>query len=273
MKLEITGVLKEVRWPAGCENFFIGKMQVIVDGQPAEYVKICGNAELDEIKPHLTYRWYGKWETNEEKIRKWGPQFNVETFTLAKPHGRTGVVKYLQQAPHIGEQTAIQLWNLFNSDAVRICREHPDIVAEKVPRLKPAQCEEIAKTLDELSALEDTSIDLIELLNGRGMPKATARAAVKKWGNKAVLVIQRDPFKLLRFRGIGFMKADAMYKELGLPPARLKRIVYCILHFLQSDSGDTWKSMESAKKYLGEKVGTEIEAYKAQQFGVGHRGG
>ncbi len=262
-KTEVTGVLVDIKFPASCaeSGFFFGTIQIIVDGQPAERVKICGNADTDELKLHLAYRWYGKWSDDE----KWGRQFKVETFTLAKPHGRTGVIKYLQQAPHIGEATAIQLWNLFNSDAVRIAREHPEIIQSKIPRLKIEQCKEAAATLAELSSLEDTSIDLIEFFNGRGFPKATARWCVKRWGNKAIRILERDPYKLMAARGGGFLRCDAIYTSLGLPPAKMKRQCYAVWYSMASDAeGHTWFSEAHARQYLKAKIaGVEVDFEKA----------
>ena len=262
-KIEITGTLTDVRWPPGCENFFVGTIQVIKDGVPAERVKICGSAEPDELKQYLTYRWYGHYPPADPK---WGLQFKAETFTAAKPHGRTGIVKYLQQCEGIGEQTAIAIWNNFAGDAVKIAREHPEIIASKISRLKLETCQAMSKVLKDLSALEDVGIEMIDILNGRGFPKATARAAIKKWGNKALDIIRRDPFKLLAFRGIGFLRCDSMYLDMGLPPRSLKRAAHCITYFLSSDtSGNTWKQLEEARKYLSEKIGAGYETYSTEQ--------
>lgn len=260
-KTEIVGVLVDVKFPASCEGFFFGTIQIIVDGVPAERVKVCGNADPDELKLHLTYRWYGKWNDDE----KWGRQFKVETFTIAKPHGRTGVIKYLQQAPHIGEATAIQLWNAFNSDAVRIAREHPEIIQSKISRLRIEQCQEISATLAELAGLEDTSIELMDFLNGRGLPKATARACVKKWGNKALRILERDPYKLMAFRGAGWLRCDAIWMDRGLPPAAMKRQCYAIWYSLASDpNGHTWHNEQTAQQYLKAKIsGAEVDFEKA----------
>ena len=261
MKEEITGVLSEIRWPPNCETFFFGRITRIIDGQPAESVKICGTADQDELKPHLTYRWYGTWKDDP----KWGRQFKVDTFTPAKPHGRTGIVKYLQQAPHIGEATAIQFWNKWASDSVRIAREHPDIVAAEISRLNQSQCEEIAEKLKDLSHLEDTNIELIDLLSGRGFPKQTARLAVKRWGNKAKWVIERNPYKLQAFRGIGWLKCDSFWVDLGLPPNKMKRQYHCIWYSVASDrDGNTWLPDTTARQFLKTKIaGVEVDFEKA----------
>lgn len=269
-KIEITGTLLDVRWPPNCENFFVGTIQIIKDGQPAERVKICGTAEPDELKQYLTYRWYGHYPPADPR---WGLQFKAETFTPAKPHGRTGVVKYLQQCDGIGEQTAIAIWNNFASDSVKIAREHPEIIASKISRLKLETCQAMSKVLKDLSALEDVGIEMIDILNGRGFPKATARAAIKKWGNKALWVLQHDPFKLMSFRGCGYLRCDSMYLDLGLPPAKMKRQCYSIWYSLASDSnGHTWLPETTARQFLSAKIsGAEVDYDKA--LGLAKRAG
>lgn len=256
---EITAVLLSEKRPPNCENFFIAQFRVPDSGQIFTAV---GNCEEGELKSQLTYRLYGSFVTNE----KFGPQLKVATFTLSKPHGRSGVIKYLEtNCPHIGRATAEQLWNLFNADAVRVCREAPEVVASKVSRLNLGQCEEIAKSLKELAALEDTSIELIDLLTGRGFPKNTAREAVKRWGNKAPWIIQHDPFKLMAFRGCGFLRCDSLWTDLGLPPGKMKRQIYCAWYAIASDTeGHTWLPESKANEYLRAKIaGVELNLDKA----------
>ena len=267
--IEIIGTLIEERRPSGCGTFFLGKIRPIVDGEvdKTRVINIVGNAEEDDLKLHMTYRWYGEWKKHE----KYGDQFAFSTFGNHKPHGRTGVVKYLQECPHIGEQTAIQLWNLFNADAVRICRTTPELVAEKVPRLSLAKCEDIAKKLKEMSAVENLSIEAMDLFTGRGFPKKTAQYAIKTWGAKAIEIVTRDPFKLRRFRGIGFKKCDSMWQDLGLPLNKLKRQVYCILHAIESGTnGDVWYSADTIRQNLQNSMpaGVEVDFDRAVKLAV-----
>ncbi len=262
--MEITATLKEVRWPPNTETFFIAKLSPVnasdIDAFGKTFAAV-GNAAQDELTTHLTYRWFGSWAENE----RFGPQFKVQTWLPAKPHGKAGIVKYLTNAPHIGEATAIQLWNEFQGEAVRIAREHPDIIAAKVKRLTLDKAKEVAAYLDEQRALEDTSIDLIEALAGRGFPKGTAREAMRVWGARAPSVINSDPYKLMRFRGCGFGKCDKMYLDLGLPPARMKRQVCCAWHAIATErDGHVWMPISKAVEGLKEKIaGVELEPDKA----------
>lgn len=267
-QIEITGVLIDERRPPNCDNFVICTINPIVDGQVQRgtILKCVGNAEPGELKLHLAYRWFGV----EKNDPRFGKQIAFQTFTPAKPHGREGVVRYLQQCDGIGAATANAIWNAFGSDSVRICREHPEVVAGKIQRLKPDVCEAMAAKLDELSALEDTSIELIDLLHGRGFPKATAREAVRRWGNKAPWVIQHDAYKLMAFRGCGFLRCDSLWMDLGLPPAKLKRQVCCAWYSVASDTeGHSWFPDSKANEYLKAKIaGVELDLEKALALGA-----
>lgn len=253
-KVEVTAILLDERRPPNCDNFAICRCRLVIDGVeqkgPDSEFKAVGNAEEGELRQFLTYRWYGTWHNDP----KWGRQLKFETFTPAKPHGRAGVIRYLQQCDGIGEKTAVEIWNAFNADAVRMCREHPDIVADKIRRLNLSQCREISEQLKELQSLEDTNIELIDLLDGKYIPKSVAREAVKLFGNKAAELFRRNPYLLMRFRGVGFDKADNLYCELGLPPDRLKRQVYCFRRALDK-SDDTWVHETAAKSILNDRFG------------------
>src|SRR5262249_4144106 len=161
-------------------------------------------------------------------------------------------------APGVGQRTAELLWEKFQGDAVRILRESPDVAVAAVnashfgiDRAKAA-----AEHLIGEQAMEGCTIDLIDALAGRGFPKATARAAVAKWGNTAAAVIKRCPYKLMAFRGCGFLKTDAMYLDLGLDPKFILRQSLCAWHFVATESsGDTWQRVEAVERALGQRIG------------------
>jgi exodeoxyribonuclease V alpha subunit len=264
----IRKTVEEIRAIYVMEKYRNGNFAIAVFRDPSTNanVSVLGDMPEGELTPQIEYRLYGKRENNE----KFGPQFRLSTFVIAKPHSRTGVIRYLCKAGQgkgLGEATATALWNKFGADAVRILRESPEVaVAAAGARgfsLEKAQA--VAEQLTEWSSIEDCSIDLIELLNGRGFPRDLARKAVKAWGNRASEMIQRDPYKLMRFRGIGFLKTDAMYLDLGLPPTRLKRQAYAAAYAVASDSnGHIWHPVEHAVKGITAKIaGQDCEQEKA----------
>lgn len=242
------------------DDFYMG-IVTSIDGD--REIKIKGSGEPGELVSGLRYRFYGNWHKHPTH----GESFAVDAFAIAKPHDRQGVVLYLQQAPGIGQATAAALWDRFQSDAVRILREKPDVAVAAVNSryfgLEKAQ--KAARALQVFADLEDVSQDLLGLLTGYGFPRGTAKEALLTWSGKAPEVIRRNPYALMAFRGCGFLRCDAMYLNLGLPADRMKRQSLCIWHRLASDTeGHTWFPMEEAKKAVHSKVaGTKVNPDRA----------
>lgn len=231
------------------------------DGKPV-LIAIKGVSSPDEFQSSQSYRLYGKWSKYKNKrthIEEW--QFHFQTFVRCQPHGRAGTINYLKTADHVGQKTAEKLWEKFGGDAVRILRESPDVAVSAVNAkyFTLSKAEEAAKYLEQESSLEGCTIDLIDALHGRGFPKATARAAVAKWGNKAAEIIKRCPYYLMNFRGCGFLKTDAMYLDLGLPSGKLKRQALCTWHSIATESsGDVWYPIGFVEKALRSKISSAV---------------
>ena len=226
-----------------------------VNGIPHRF-SIVGDSEPDEFKSGLSYRLYGHWDRSNKKF---GPQFKYKTFTRCQPHGRQGIIRYLCECRHIGRVTAEKLWEKFGGDAVRILRESPDVAAVAIgPRFSDDAAREAAEDLERLKALEDVTIELTDLIDGRGFPKGMIREAIRMWGNRACEILRRDPFKAQAFRGIGFKKADAFYLDLGHDPAKLKRQAYCLAYEVLQQSnqaGHVWIPVQQVVQQLKATIG------------------
>ena len=138
-------------------------------------------------------------------------------------------------------------------------REDPGTVAEIVGnQFTKSKAERAAEYLKQQIALEGCTIDLIDLLGGRGFPKETAKRAVKEWGNWVPKLIRKSPYVLMRFRGCGFLGCDRMYQDLGGNPARLKRQALCAWYILAqatATSGNTWHPVAAHKEGLAKFIG------------------
>lgn len=267
IELTATVAFEKQRWPGATADTLI--LDATTDTGDDTAIK-C-QSDGDEPQLHLTYRFYGGWSgyTNKRTglVEK---QFHAKTFIRCQPHGRRGVISYLRNAPGIGMIIATRLYDKFESDAVRILREQPDVAAAAVERLTPSLAANASEWLTREAALEGCTIDLIDLLDGRGFPKAVSKQAVKQFGNRAADIIKANPYRLMQFRGCGFKRADALYLELGLPPARMKRQALCAWHAItQQSTGDTWHFVEVAKQGLkGAIAGADVNADKAIELAV-----
>lgn len=236
-------------------------------------ITIKGPADPDELRHRHSYRFYGKW--SKYTNRRTGDveeQFHFQTFVAVQPHNRDGVIAYLRHAGQgfgFGAARASALWDAFGSDAVRVLREEGslalDLLAQRKLALSASNYDKIARELWQQQALENCTIELTDLLAGRGLPKTTARRAIQEWGNLAAAVIRRDPYKLMRFRSCGFKRCDQLYLHLGLPAGRLKRQALSAWFSLASNSnGDTWYPLRAAQDGIRRTIaGAELQIDRA----------
>lgn len=264
--IEITATVARERHRFGeAEPFTVildGTATLNGDERPSRIVlkgKTEGSHEAGDEEPrqHFAYRFYGEFRHYENRYTgDTERQFHYQTFVRAEPHTKAGIVAYLDGAPNIGRVLAMRLWDKFGSNAVKILREQPEVAAAACERLSVDAAMEAAAWLDREKALEDCSIELVDLLEGRGFPKVVAKQAVKEFGNRAAAIIKANPYLMMRFRGCGFKRADALYLDLGHPPARLKRQALCAWHHVaRNGDGDTWQYRKSVDVGLAGAIG------------------
>lgn len=238
------------------------------DDEVGDEITLKGPTDGDHPQQHLTYRFYGTMSSYRGQ-----PQFRYTTFVHQAPHSRAGVIKYLTNAPHIGLTFARKLWDLYKGDAVRMLRTQPEACANAVDRLGVNAAKEAAEWLEREKALEDCTIELVDLLEGHGLPKSIVKNAIKEWGNLAATLIRKNPYILMQLRGAGFKRCDALYLELGHPPERLKRQALCAWYHLASNTeGDTWYYRTVVEVGLNGSIGgAKVRSDKAIE--LANRGG
>ena len=238
-----------------------------------EPITLKGPSEPGDLVPGLTYRFFGTWKTYIPRSRWLGDepesveQFCFVSYVPAAPHTKHGVLCYLEQAPGVGRATASLLWECFGSAAVERLRTDPTATCRELAfrHFPVAKAIRAAEWLAERCAYEDCSIDLLDLLKGRGFPKATFRAAVRTWGNRAAEFLRRSPYRLMRFRGCGFLRCDQMYLALGGNPGARKRQALAAQYVLASDSeGHTWQPVAVLEREVRRLVsGVDVDLPRA----------
>lgn len=199
----------------------------------------------DSLSTNQTYRFMGRWtEYFNKRLRAKETQFAFNSYILDQPASREAVVSYLIEAGRsrgIGHAMAGKLWDAWGADSIRRLRDDHESIREVFPSFDLAKAEQMSLWLRDRFATEQTSIEISDLMRGRGFPKTTIRHAVREWGNRAAEIISRNPFKLLQFRGCGFKRCDAMYLSLMHDPNKLRRQVFCLWYAMRSSGeGHTW---------------------------------
>lgn len=267
-KREISGRLMRIcqSWPKDDDITATVIAKFFADGET-----ITAKGELTEGQMHygLTYRLYGSWKTHN----RYGEQFVFDTFVEETPAEREAITLYLQTCDGIGPKTAKLIWDRYGEQSVEMVREQPDAVAAVIPRVSAQAMQNASAKLKNLQATERSKMDLLSLFEGKKLPKNLVDKCIAAWGSRAAEFIRTNPYLLMNFRGVGFLKTDALWLSLGRSRAKLKRQTLCIWHAIaKQSSGDTWFPVHVAKTALAQNVsGAAVRFEDAIKLGL--RGG
>lgn len=247
--------MEEIRATLISENYRWGNTVLLsCRGEDEDVITVKTEAEPGEMIVGLHYSLYGHWSNHY----KYGRQFLASSFIKVEPHERAGVIAHLRQAPWVGEAVACALWNGYQHAAIDWLRDVPERAAEEidVKGFTAERAKEAAAYLEGEKKLESATVGLMTIIAQKGFPKRTIKYAIEKWGCRAAEVVRQNPYQLMQFRGCGFLKADALYLELGGNPARLKRQTLCVLNGIRRDAcGSTWFDTTFITNQVYAKIG------------------
>ncbi len=177
-----------------------------------------------------TVRFRGLWTVHPQ----YGRQFKAEQVETIMPATLAGIEKYLGSGliKGIGPVTAKRIVRKFGLDTLRVIDEEPDRLLE-VLGVGPKRLALIKAAWEEQRHIKEVMV----FLQGHGVSTGLAVKIFKQYGNEAIHVLQTDPYRLAReVRGIGFITADKIARNLGIPEDAPERIVAAIAYLLGEEA-------------------------------------
>ena len=152
----------------------------------------------------------GEWLTDPRH----GQQFKADGMRMSKPDTLEGIEKYLASdlVKGIGKEYAKRLVTTFGRDVFDII-ENSSGKLLKVEGIGKQRKDNIKKAWDEQKNVRQ----IMAFLFSHGISTIRAFRIHKIYGDKAIELVQRDPYCLARdIRGIGFLIADQIAMKLGI---------------------------------------------------------
>lgn len=160
-----------------------------------------------------------------------GKQFKVEFYEKQLPATETAILKYLASGAvrGIGKVTAQRIVSQFGTDSFEVIEHNPQWLSE-IPGISPKKAEQISASFAAQFGMRNVMMFCREYFG-----PTTAVRIYKKWGNGAVERIKQNPYILCgEIYGVGFEKADAIAKDLGMKKNAPERIAmglkYVLMH-------------------------------------------
>ncbi len=144
----------------------------------------------------------------------YGPQFKAETMRVSQPDTIAGIQKFLGSGiiRGIGKEYAERLVKAFGRDVFDVI-EHSSGKLQNVEGIGPGRRANIKAAWEEQKGIRE----IMSFLFSHGVSTARAFRIYKTYSDRAIELIQRDPYCLARdIRGIGFRIADEIAQTLGI---------------------------------------------------------
>ncbi len=223
----ISGVLEKITYLNEENGFVVARLQ---EKGKKDLTTIVGN--LSGIHPGESLKLVGKWVQN----RRFGEQFQVETFEMMVPATVQGIRKYLSSGliKGIGPVMAGRIVDLFDLDTLEIIEMTPDRLSE-VEGVGPKRIAMITEAWKEQREVKDIMI----FLQGHGVSAAYSAKIYRQYGNQSIQRVRENPYRLSQdIHGIGFVTADRIAQHLGISPHSLIRARAGLIYVLKELAED-----------------------------------
>jgi exodeoxyribonuclease V alpha subunit len=219
---ELQGVIDRIVFRNEENGYTVCKIKA--KGHP-ETVTVVGNCAAAWEGEHLMAT--GEWTRHPRH----GYQFLAGSITCLAPATPGGIERYLASGmiKGIRKELARRLVEKFGDQTLEII-EKESRKLEQVEGIGTMRREMIKRSWDEQKAVRDIMI----FLQGHGIGTGQAMRIYKQYGNDAVAVIRKNPYRLAQdVWGIGFLTADKVALSLGIEVESEIRARAGLIHVMQ----------------------------------------
>ncbi len=199
---------------------------------PSERDLITIVGSFPNLQPGQTLKLVGFWYEH----RRHGFQFQVTQYEELKPATLTGIEKYLGSGliKGVGPVTAKRIVAHFGLETLDIIETQIDRLIE-VPGIGKKRVKMIRVAWETQRAIKEVML----FLQSHGVSTTYAVKIYKQYGDEAIAIVTHNPYQLATdIYGIGFVTADAIARNLGVPPGSEFRYKAGIFHVLGEAAED-----------------------------------
>ena len=217
----LEGVLESIIYTSEETHFTVARF-TYKESEPA--ITVVGNIFSANVGEKL--RVSGVWK----KHSKYGVQLEIERFEVILPTQKESIEKYLASGivTGIGPSLAKRIVKHFGDSTFDILDNKPERMQEVqgIGKKKAAEIENSWKS-------QRNRHEMMLFLTSHGIKGSRAAKIYKKYGGNLVAMIKNNPYRLaIDIDGIGFLTADKIAREVGIPEDDPERIQAAIMHIM-----------------------------------------
>lgn len=180
------------------------------------------------------------------KNKKYGYQFSFSSYETILPKTQAGIERYLSSGliRGVGPVTAHNIVAYFKEDTLDIIEMAPERLSE-VKGIGKDKALEIGLKFKELKNIQNA----VMFLQNYNISTNMALKIFDIYGERTVEIVKNNPYKLVEdIDGIGFLTADKIAGNIGIPKESEFRVRAGLIHTLNSSTE------KSGNTYLPKKV-------------------
>lgn len=250
----LQGELQKISYHNSENGWTVVRMRTDEKELPITVVGHFGQVTVGEY-----YELHGEWVQHAQ----YGRQFKVSRFSQIYPQSLSGVLRYLKSGiiKGIGDKTAERIIDHFGSRTLEILDQEPDRLLE-IPKIGRKKKQDIIRAWNERKRFRDAEI----FLSTQGISPTFIGKIVRIYGERTPALIQEDPYRLARdIVGIGFLKADQIAVNLGIPadsPLRLRAALTYQLEVAE-ENGHCYQTRQQLRDSLSQLLRVPLQALDA----------
>jgi exodeoxyribonuclease V alpha subunit len=220
---QLQGAVERVTFHSEATGFCV--LRTKVKGH-RDVVTVIGSAPSITAGEYIECR--GIW-TNDKTH---GLQFKADYLKAIQPTTLEGIEKYLGSGmvKGIGPHFAKKLVHAFGESVFDVIEQTPERLLT-LAGIGQKRKDRVLSAWSEQKAIRNIMV----FLHGHGVGTARAVRIYKTYGDKAVQIVEENPYRLARdIHGIGFKTADNLAEKLGIEKDSLMRAQAGVSHVLQS---------------------------------------
>lgn len=217
----ISGLVERITFHNPENGFAV--LKVKVKGHK-DLVPVVGNTPA--VSPGEYIKCSGRWHNDFNH----GLQFKADFLKSLPPSTLEGMEKYLGSGmiKGIGPHFAKRLISAFGRQTFEVIEQSSERLT-KVEGIGKIRAERLCKNWEEQKAVREIMV----FLQSHGVGTARATRIYKTYGEQAIKIVSENPYILAKdIKGIGFLSADTIARNLGIEPNSVIRARAGINHVL-----------------------------------------
>ena len=227
--MALTGTIEEIVYRNEDNGYTVARME-----KDDSLVTVVGKFIDVQVGSLVTLD--GKFEKT-----KYGVQYCFDTYQISMPKSLAGIEKYLGSGliRGVGPITAKKIVSRFGSDTLDVLEYTPQKLAQ-ISGISEKKATEIGFSFKEHRDVQNT----IMFLQNFNITTNMALKIYNVYHEKTADIVKSNPYKLVEdIDGIGFLTADRIAQNAGLPQDSLFRIRAGLIHVLKTScekNGNTY---------------------------------